>query len=109
MGTSARVLITSAAQDDLQQIVDFLSIEHPQIALSFVQDLQQRCIRLCGSTPRAGRLLLQREGFDLRQLIVGNYRLVYRHSDENGPIPNQVIILRVLHCARDLSGIVQQL
>jgi toxin ParE1/3/4 len=48
-----------------------------------------------------GRIISEMNDPSARQLMVGNYRLIYRVT------PNTVYVLGLIHCARDLSSLVK--
>lgn len=52
--------------------------------------------------PRTGRIVPEFEQPELREVLFRGYRVVYLLDDEN------VMILRVVHGARDLASLVQR-
>ncbi|WP_429819418.1 type II toxin-antitoxin system RelE/ParE family toxin [Ensifer sp. B1-9] len=93
-----KVCFTTEAKLDLQQIGDYIAKENPSRALSFVDELEQKCLSLATS-PRAFPLVPRYEGYGIRRQVHGNYLIFYRVEAE------QVIIVHVLHGAIDYAAI----
>jgi|CXWL01.1.fsa_nt_gi plasmid stabilization system protein ParE len=67
------------ARNDLREIARYISRSNPGNARAFVMRLQTRA-RLAAKTPRAGRRVPEFDADDLREVIEGSYRIVYRHA-----------------------------
>jgi toxin ParE1/3/4 len=91
----ARYVISQRAQDDLRQIRDHILKDNPRRAVTFVDELLDRC-QLLADNPLMGRARpeLQR---NLRSFPYGDYVIFYRAA------PVGVTITRVLHGARDAT------
>jgi toxin ParE1/3/4 len=84
---------TRQALSDLEAIGDFIARDAPGIAQVFVDrifDAVQRLERF----PRSGRIVPEVGREDLREVLFGNYRIVYMLSDE------EVSVLLVFHASR---------
>ena len=68
---------THQACRDLQAIVEFIAKDSPHYARLFVVDIFQAVDRIA-EFPRSGRIVPEFRNPTLRELILGNYRLVYR-------------------------------
>jgi toxin ParE1/3/4 len=79
---------------DLEAIADYIAADNPTRAPSFVQEIRERC-RLLGDFPESARRFPEL-GKDARILPYGNYVIIYRN------LPQQVLISRVIHGARDI-------
>ena len=64
------------ARDDLKAIGRFIARDNPSAARSFVAHLQDRARRVA-RTPRAGRVVPEFMREDIREVFVGNYRVIY--------------------------------
>jgi toxin ParE1/3/4 len=64
------------ARTDLRRIASRIAIDNPKAALRWVQKLEQRA-RLAGRSPGLGRKVPEVDREDIREAIVGNYRIVY--------------------------------
>jgi len=76
-----KVLWTSRAIDDLKAIARFVSTDNPQAARRFADKLKRRAESLC-KFPNRGRIMPEIGRDDVRELIDGNYRIVYRVRKE---------------------------
>ncbi|AXQ27483.1 type II toxin-antitoxin system RelE/ParE family toxin [Solimonas sp. K1W22B-7] len=93
-----KVRITAEATRDLEVIADYIAQDNPSRALSFVQELRDKCLSLA-DTPLAFPLVPRYERFSVRRRVHGSYLIFYRVEAE------QVVILHVLHGAMDYAGI----
>jgi len=64
------------AKADLQHVIHRMSIYNPRAAEQWLRKLLERA-RLAGRSPGLGRKVPELERDDIREAIVGNYRLVY--------------------------------
>ena len=89
------VLWTEFAIEDLKSIHDYISKDSKVYESRFVEKLMSRVDQL-ETNPKSGRIVPEFNIETLRELIEGNYRIVYKiHSDH-------VSIVRVHHTARNL-------
>jgi addiction module RelE/StbE family toxin len=91
-----RVVITAAAKADLLAIRRYIEADNPTRALSFVEELLNRCLALA-DTPRAYPLVPRYERFGIRRCVHGNYLIFYRLR------PEQIEVIHVLQGARDIE------
>lgn len=92
-----RLVITPLAESDIEEIGDYIANDNPDRALSFVIELRGQCLKIALS-PQAYRL--RRElGNDIRSCSHGNYVILFSHDEKD------VSILRILHGARNISGL----
>jgi toxin ParE1/3/4 len=91
---SPRVRRTDQAEEDLIDIWSYIADDNSDAADRLLNEIDDTCDTLA-DTPHAGR---RREDLSnrLRSLHVGNYVILYR------PHGDGVMIIRVLHGARDL-------
>jgi toxin ParE1/3/4 len=92
----AEVRLTLQATDDLDSIAQFISKDSPQYARLFVSDVFQAVERL-SEFPKSGRIVPELNDPDVREIILGNYRLVYRFKAK------LIGLLTVYHGARLLD------
>jgi len=87
---------TKQARDDLRSIADYISIDSVTYAKLQVIKIRSKT-QLLKSHGRAGRLVSEIEHEDIRELIEGNYRIIYKTISST-----RVDILAIHHSARDL-------
>ena len=87
---------TPQAADDLEAITDFIAADSPQYATLFAIDVLTAVERL-EVFPRSGRVVPEMQASDIREIVLGNYRIVYRIRGD------LVEILTVWHGSRLLD------
>ena len=92
----AEVRWTQQAAEDLESIAEFIAEDSPHYARLFVINILQAINRLI-DFPRSGRIVPEVNDPVIREIILGNYRIVYRIRDEI------VEILTVYHGVRLLD------
>ena len=93
----ARLVILPAARMDLIEIGDFIALDNPERAASFVAEIESRMIEVAerpGSFPARDEL---HQG--LRAARHGRYLIFFVEAED------EVRIVRVLHGARDLPSL----
>ena len=93
----AEVRWTPQALDDLEAICLFIARDAPQIASVFADRAFRTTDRLVDH-PRSGRVVPELNIEDIREIIMGNYRLIYRVRE------NEVQVLTLHHGARLLDA-----
>ncbi len=93
------VHLQPSAIRDLEQIGDYIALNSPQRALSFVRELRAACLEL-GELPRAFPLVPRYAEQGVRYRVSGNYLILYRIAEQEA----RVDVLRVVHGARDWVG-----
>jgi toxin ParE1/3/4 len=93
----ARLTITESARTDLRAIRAYIAKDNPAAARSFIERLRAQARRLA-ATPGIGR---SRQDLrpDLFSFPVGRHVLFYR------PQPDGIVLVRVIHGARDLPAL----
>ncbi len=85
------------AAEDLEEIGDFIARDDPLRAASFVAELQGNCMKLLDNPdayPPRSEL-----GRGMRVCVHGRYLIFSK------PVGNDLLIVRILHGARNLKGI----
>ena len=72
-----RVVWTRQAFDCLTEIEDFIARDNPRAAEQHTERLIAKTEAL-GAHPQLGRIVPEVPGSNLRELVEGNYRIVYR-------------------------------
>ena len=92
----AQVSWTPQAVDDLEAICLFIARDSPQLAAAFA-DRVLRATDLLESFPRSGRIVPELGIGNIREILVGSYRVIYRIRHDH------VHLLTVHHGARLLD------
>lgn len=91
-----KVEITAKALADLECIAAYIASDNPTRALSFIEELGDRCLKL-GDMPLGFPLVPRYERWGVRRCPHGSYLIFYRVD------ATQVIVLHVLHGAMDYA------
>jgi len=91
--------VTQEAEQDLDQIEDYIGKDSPSAAVRFVQRLTDRFAQLA-EYPGIGRERIE-YGRGLRSITEGDYVIIYRLTQRT------LEILRVLHGRRDIKRALQ--
>ncbi|QDC00067.1 type II toxin-antitoxin system RelE/ParE family toxin [Mesorhizobium sp. 8] len=91
-----KVRHSALAEDDLIEIWLYVATENPDAADRLLDRFERR-IRLLATQPLSG-VARDDLGREIRQVVVGNYLLLYRVEGDD------ILIPRVLHGRRDLAA-----
>lgn len=92
-----KIVWTEISIIDLKEIFDFIADNSVKYASITTQNIYQRTQELI-QNPNLGRIVPEFKKKTIRELIFGNYRIIYRIKNER-----QIDILRVFHSARLLK------
>ncbi|MFB3894017.1 MAG: type II toxin-antitoxin system RelE/ParE family toxin [Phycisphaerae bacterium] len=90
-----KVIWTQPALDDLKNIVSYIAEDSPTYAEDFGLQLVDASMRL-GEHPRMGRVVPELHSEGIRELIRGNYRIIYQVGGD------VAYIVAVIHANRDI-------
>jgi plasmid stabilization system protein ParE len=93
-----RVIIEPAADGDMEAIGEWIAVDSPGRAVSFIVEIRARCTSL-GDLPNAYPLIPSHENSGIRRCPFRDYLIFYRVTDES------VEVLRVLYGARDIDSL----
>lgn len=91
-----KVIWTRRSLIDLEDIADYISKDSVKFAKITVDGLFREALRL-EDNPLIGRIVPEVNNEKFRELIKGNYRIIYFYDD------NKVNILTIHHSSRDLK------
>lgn len=90
-----KIVWTEQAFERLREISDYIAFDSPEVASKFIDTLIQRGESL-SNFPKSGRVVPEIDAEDIREIIEGNYRLVYRLKK------NAIEILTIFESRREL-------
>ncbi|MCP5516861.1 MAG: type II toxin-antitoxin system RelE/ParE family toxin [Verrucomicrobiales bacterium] len=96
-----KIVWTPLARADLREIVSYIARDNPEAARRVGQRILAAVEVLC-SMPELGRVVPERRGPHIREVIRGNYRIVYRVRKER----RVVEVWRIWHGARGTPRLV---
>ena len=91
-----KVVWAELALEDLKLIHEYISVDSKRYADRFIEKLITRVDQL-ESFPKSGRVVPEFNSDSIRELIEGNYRIIYKISAA------QIAIIRIHHAARQLK------
>ncbi len=91
------VLISARAGQDLEEIGDYIARHDPNRAIAYIRTLRAKCLALA-DLPSRFPLVPRYEARGIRRRVHGDHLIFYRVEHE------QVVILHVLHGARDYAA-----
>ena len=91
-----KIIWTEIAIEDLRLIHEYISYDSKLYADRFIEKIINRVDQL-ESFPKSGRVVPEFDSSVIRELIEGNYRIIYQISSD------KIAIIRVHHSARQLK------
>ncbi len=91
-----RIVWTEFALEDLRLIHDYIAKDSKTYADRLIDKLIARVDQL-EAFPKSGRVVPEFDNTDIRELIEGNYRIIYEIK------PDHIGIIRIHHAARLLT------
>lgn len=89
---------SARAVRDLEAIGDYIASDNPRVAIDFVDGLIARGEALA-ATPLVGRVVPEFGRTDIREVLAGNYRIVYR------VIERKICVLTIFEGHRQFGGL----
>jgi toxin ParE1/3/4 len=87
-----RIIWTRKALADLREIHDYIARDSPRYAQIQVERIQSSALKIA-RFPEVGRILPEFSDGPWREILTGNYRVIYRWDSGSG----QGLILAVVH------------
>ena len=94
---SKKIRISSIAENDLLEIVDFIRLENKLAANELLDELDDKLMLLLDQ-PEIGRKRPEIKK-ELRSFVFRSYVIFYES------LPDSILIVRILHSARDIENI----
>ena len=77
-----KIIWTREALENIIEIENYISQDNPSKAKEFIDYLIDRCKHIIDN-PEIGRVVPELSDSKIRELIIKNYRIVYRYIDED--------------------------
>ncbi len=81
------------AENDLNEIIDYIAQDSVEYALSFYEQVREKVENLI-LFPKMGRIVPELDDPNIRELILRNYRIIYRILGE------KIQLVRLFHGSR---------
>jgi addiction module RelE/StbE family toxin len=95
-----KVVLTASSRRDLKDIVRYISLDNPELALQFGRQLIQHTKGL-SEFPEKGRVVPEFHDESIREIIVKHFRIVYRINHKT----KKIQVLRFWHARRGIPMI----
>lgn len=92
-----KITWTKIAKQDLQEIYEYIALNSEHYANITVSKIYDN-VQTLNPNPKIGRYVPELNSKNIRELILGNYRIIYRLNTSTA-----VEILRIYHSARLLK------
>jgi len=92
-----KIIWAEDAIDDLTKIAEYSSSYSDQFASSIISRLFNK-VMILKTMPKLGRIVPEKNSVTIRELIDGNYRIIYQIRNEE-----TIEVLMVHHSSRPLS------
>ena len=76
-----RILWSPLALERVEEISDYIAYDSPSAASRWVDAVLQK-VELLKSSPEIGRMVPEVGAPSIREIVFGNYRIIYRLSDK---------------------------
>lgn len=93
-----RITWTQRALRDLREIYDFIAMDSPRYAQIQVEKIQES-VPILATFPFMGRQVPEFPHLPYREILVGNYRILYRVTEKR----NRILVMAVVHGRRLLK------
>jgi len=72
-----KIIWSPLSIDRIAEIAEYIYLDNPPAAERWVENIFNK-VDILQSSPKAGRMVPEVEREDIRELIYGNYRIIYR-------------------------------
>ena len=101
MNPKYKIIWTDVAENDLKNIIEYISVDSPQNAFKILKKIKQKASNLY-TLPERGRIVpeLQDQGIlQYRELVIPPWRLIYRTSER------KIFVLSVIDSRQNVEDI----
>lgn len=92
-----KIVFSSRAKTDLAEFVKFIAYDKPQAARKWAANIRQSVLKL-SDFPKMRRTVPEYGEDTIREIIKGQYRIVYKIDDTN----DTIVIVTIHHAKRPL-------
>ncbi len=101
MNPKYKIIWTDVAENDLKEIIEYISVDSPYNALKILKKIKQKASNLY-TLPEKGRIVpeLQDQGIlQYRELIISPWRLIYRIAER------KIYVLSVIDSRQNVEDV----
>ena len=93
-----KVSFTKQAENDLEQIADFIALDNPIRALSFIKELEQKSLAIA-DMPKAFPIVSELPELNIRRRVYQNYSIFFCIEVEG------IFIVRILNSTMNYTAL----
>lgn len=90
-----KILWSPSAVRSLQQVAFHIALDKPEAAIRWTETVRKKVSQL-EKFPRSGRMVPELSRPEIREILTGNYRIIYR-------LGSSIAILALFHAAKPLK------
>jgi toxin ParE1/3/4 len=94
-----RIEWTRSAARDVRNVRNYIALDSEVYAERTIEKIVE-AVEKAANFPRIGRKVPEADDDSIREIIFGNYRIIYRIEE------SRILVLMVIHGARDLTQVV---
>ena len=101
MNSRYEIIWTNVAENDLINIIEYISVDSPQNALEILEKIRQKASSLY-TLPERGRIVPELQGqgiFQYRELVIPPWRLMYRIAER------EIFVMSVIDSRRNVEDV----
>ena len=93
-----KIIWTKSAVSSLENIKNYIALESEYYAIDLIEKIISAVEKL-SNFPRLGRQVAEAKSEDVREIIYGSYRIIYKSDKDT------VYILAIIHGARNINNL----
>jgi toxin ParE1/3/4 len=101
MNSMYEIIWSNVAENDLINIIEYISVDSPQNALEILEKIRQKTSSLY-TLPERGRIVPELQGqgiFQYRELVIPPWRLMYRIAER------EIFVMSVIDSRRNVEDV----
>jgi addiction module RelE/StbE family toxin len=101
MNSRYEIIWTNVAENDLINIIEYISVDSPQNALEILEKIRQKASSLY-TLPERGRIVPELQGqgiFQYRELVIPPWRLMYRIAER------EIFVMSVIDSRQNVEDV----
>ncbi|TDI83088.1 MAG: type II toxin-antitoxin system RelE/ParE family toxin [Caldithrix sp.] len=92
-----KVVFSARAKTDLAEFIKFIASDKPQAARKWAANIRQSVLKL-SDFPKMGRTVPEYGDETIREIIKGQYRVVYKIDDKH----DTIVVVTIHHAKRPI-------
>ena len=77
-----KIIWSPLAIDQAREIASYIALDKPSVAEEWINDIFD-CVERLGEFPESGRVVPEIKRKDIREIVQGNYRVIYKVANDS--------------------------